>query len=169
MRKRSSTKQQPDPTFFADRNLGKEFVRLLRAAGFKVESHHDLYPENDTEKEETDAHWIAEVSRRHWVILTGDKAIGSDELEIDALMHGGGRGFCRPPKMRPADFADLIIRSRVQLFRYIAKKRKQRAGPYLARLRPDPKHPGTKPGHISKWIDEAEWRRRKKKWAKGRK
>lgn len=131
----------------------------LREAGFKVEAHEDHF----SAKEETDADWIAEVSRRRWIILTGDKAISRDELEIDALMHGGGRGYCKPPKMLQIEFAELIVRSRAKVLRHIKQQRKKKAGPYLARIKPDAKNPDKKPGKVEKWIDLEKWQEKKRK------
>lgn len=154
MSKRSSTKRdEPDPTFLADQNLGSEFVRLLREAGFSVEDHRDHFPH----KEDDDSLWIAETVNRDWIILSYDKSIARNLLEINALMAGGGRAYIQAERMKPADFAHLIIRTQARLFRHIKKMRKYTNDPYMAKIFLDKKDP-KKPGSVRTWIDLPTWR-----------
>lgn len=160
MRRRSSTKRPPEPTFFADRNLGKEFCRRLREEGFKIEIHDDHFAQ-DTD----DVTWIAEVTRRRWVIFTNDKRIGFNDREIDALMQAGGKAYLPKGRMHPEEFAEWIIKSRVQINRHIKHQKKARSGPYMAKLCRSEKP--NKPASIEKWIDRQKWQEKMKK-RKGR-
>ena len=56
--------------FFTDRDLGKDFPRILREADLTVERHDDHF-RSDTPDEE----WLTEVGRRGWIAITHDKRI----------------------------------------------------------------------------------------------
>ena len=56
----------------------------LRAAGFVVELHSAHF-EQDVRAEA----WIKSVGKRGWVILTKDRHIKSNQIEIEALMASG--------------------------------------------------------------------------------
>lgn len=78
--------------YWVDRSLGKDIVTTaLRAAGVKVTTYADLYP-NDPMVE--DHVWIPEVSARGWVILTKDKNIRRSPIEIEALRNANSRYVC---------------------------------------------------------------------------
>lgn len=77
------------PIFFIDRALGNQYVAdALRNAGARVEVHadHFLADAPDTE-------WLPEVSRRGWLILTKDDAIGRNILEQIAIASSNAKVF----------------------------------------------------------------------------
>ena len=155
MKRRFSTRPQPDLTFFVDRNLGRGVVELLRRAGIRAEAHDDHFPQNTL-----DTVWIPQVVKRGWIVLTNDKRIGSDTLEIEALMTAGGRAIVPKGVILPKDFAALIIRSKLQVERFIRKHAKfAKVKPYMAKLGRNPTDP-TGPGVIEMWIDESKWLQR---------
>jgi PIN like domain len=83
-----------DPTFFTDRGLGKYVVPdMLRAIGLKVVTYAECYPGMDQVREGGDQKWLLEVGRRGWVVLTKDKCIRSNQLEIRALLDSGAPCF----------------------------------------------------------------------------
>jgi hypothetical protein len=60
-----------DITFFVDRtHQGKRFLALLREANVAIEPHNQHF-----KKTEDDHIWIPEVTRRGWIIISGDKHI----------------------------------------------------------------------------------------------
>lgn len=68
--------------FFADRNLGRyNFPDELRAAGIVVHVHEDHFA-----RDAPDDQWLPEVARRGWVVLSADKHIMRNPLELDAVM-----------------------------------------------------------------------------------
>jgi predicted nuclease of predicted toxin-antitoxin system len=72
----------PEPfTWFVDRSLGRKIVVDLRAAGFQVEEHSEHFADDAP-----DAEWLAEVGRRGWVVLTKDKAVRRNALELAAIL-----------------------------------------------------------------------------------
>jgi predicted nuclease of predicted toxin-antitoxin system len=75
----------PEPfTWFVDRSLGRKIVLDLRAAGFQVEEHGAHFADDAP-----DAEWLAEAGRRGWVVLTKDKAVRRNALELAAILAGG--------------------------------------------------------------------------------
>ncbi|MGH8100750.1 MAG: hypothetical protein ACREIW_05595 [Chthoniobacterales bacterium] len=78
----------PRPVFFLDRCLGRYVVaEALRAAGEVVELHPDHFPQ-----ESPDPIWLPEVGRRGWIVLTKDRSIKSNQIEIASLMQANT--FC---------------------------------------------------------------------------
>jgi predicted nuclease of predicted toxin-antitoxin system len=73
----------PEPfVYFVDRSLGRGIVvETLRAAGHEVHAHDDHFAQNTPDTE-----WLVEVGRRQWVVLTKDKNIRSNQLELRALL-----------------------------------------------------------------------------------
>lgn len=153
MKRRSSTKAPPDPEFFVDRDLGPNVTSRLKAAGF-IAHDHDSYFQSKTR----DVDWIPQVCARQWVILSSDKSMRRNWLEIDCLMRCGARAIYPGGNVRYLEFADLLVRSRNRMFQYIHRQFRTRSGPYLARLRRDEKALNTAPGKIETWVDEAKWK-----------
>jgi predicted nuclease of predicted toxin-antitoxin system len=76
-----------DVVFFVDRSLGKHHVAdALRKLGAIVEVHDDHFA-----IDAPDAEWIAEVSRRGWVVLTKDQRIRHRPLERAVVVASGAR------------------------------------------------------------------------------
>ncbi|MGQ0636664.1 MAG: hypothetical protein ACT4QC_18795 [Planctomycetaceae bacterium] len=77
------------PVFFVDRCLGKHAVAdALAAAGVRVERHDDHFRPS-----QADAEWLPVVGRRGWVILTKDKYIQRNQIELRALCDSGAASF----------------------------------------------------------------------------
>lgn len=56
-------------------------MATLRAAGHEVYAHDDLFAQDTP-----DTDWLTEVGRRRWVVLTKDKNIRSNHIELHALL-----------------------------------------------------------------------------------
>jgi len=56
--------------FFTDRDLGREFPRILRDAGLRVERHDDHFGPLTRDEE-----WLAEVGRRGWIAVSHNNRI----------------------------------------------------------------------------------------------
>ena len=67
--------------FFTDRDLGKRFPEILRAAGLNVERHADHF-EHDC----PDEVWLKEIGQRGWVAVTHDGRIRYKPNELNAVM-----------------------------------------------------------------------------------
>jgi hypothetical protein len=65
----------------------------LRAQGLQVETHADNFPEQETEAEEDDTRWLSAVGMKGWIILTKDKQISRNQVELVALYNSGAASF----------------------------------------------------------------------------
>jgi hypothetical protein len=86
----SNTSKQPEePIYFVDRNLGrKRLPNLLKKVGMKIEVLHSYFP-----AETPDDEWIPQVVAKGWVILTGDKAIETDPINLKAVEDSAAKVF----------------------------------------------------------------------------
>lgn len=76
-------------TFFIDWSLGQKAVpEALENAGAIVEKHIAHFP-----PETPDVDWLAEVSKRNWVVLTKDQKIGSRPLKVTAIARAEVKAF----------------------------------------------------------------------------
>jgi len=97
----------PEPfTWFVDRSLGRRIVADLRAARFQVEEHQAHFADDAL-----DAEWLGEAGRRGWVVLTKDKAVRRNALELAAIRMSGvacfslGHGNLKAEQMAQAFIA----------------------------------------------------------------
>ena len=107
--------------YFVDRSLGRNVVvEALRAAGETAHAHDDHF-----EIDAPDTAWLAEVTRRGWVVLTKDKNIRRNEVERTAIVNAGaacfmlGRGGLSGATMGRV-FVEALPRVRRVLRRYDA-------------------------------------------------
>src|SRR5262245_33850140 len=92
-RKRSDasyhSKQPRDLVFFTDKNLGLATVpNALRAVGEKVELKTDHF-----DQDAPDTEWVPKVGARGWIILSADKELKHNLIEIVALLKSGTHSF----------------------------------------------------------------------------
>lgn len=69
-----------EPIFFIDWCIGKTVANALVAAGAQVEHHGDHFKQDTPDTE-----WLTVVGDRGWVVLTKDKAIAKNQLELMAI------------------------------------------------------------------------------------
>jgi hypothetical protein len=75
--------------YFVDRSLGRKVVvEALRAAGETAQAHDDYF-----DIDAPDSAWLAEVTRRGWVVLTKDKNIRRNEIERTVIVNAGAACF----------------------------------------------------------------------------
>lgn len=67
--------------FFTDRDLGKRFPEILRAAGLTVERHSDHFAHDCRDEK-----WLETVGRKGWVAITHDGRIRYKPNELAAVM-----------------------------------------------------------------------------------
>jgi predicted nuclease of predicted toxin-antitoxin system len=112
----------------------------LRAAGFLVEEHADHFA-----ADAPDAEWLGEAGRRGWVVLTKDKAVRRNALELAAIRASGvacfslGRGDLKADQMVAAFVA--------------ARRRMEKA---LRRFEPPMTASVTSSGQVSVLLAEGE-------------
>ena len=83
--------------FFTDRDLGRQFPALLRAAGVRLERHDDHFGP-DTPDEE----WIGEIGQRGWIAVSRDARIRYSPLALSVLMEYGTQLFVLVGKLTTA-------------------------------------------------------------------
>lgn len=132
--------------FFTDRDLGRRFPAVLRAAGLEVQEHADHFA-HDT----PDADWLAEIGTRGWIVLTHDQRIRYRPNEIAAVRAAGIGLLVLFGKGTSAELAATFVNSlrRINAFLdtqdppFIAKVHR----PTPAELQRNPKAPG----RIERW------------------
>ena len=67
--------------YFTDRDLGKKFPDILRAAGLSVERHADHFAQDCP-----DPDWLREIGNRGWVSITHDGRIRYKPNELAAVV-----------------------------------------------------------------------------------
>jgi hypothetical protein len=67
--------------YFTDRDLGKKFPDILRAAGLSVERHADHFAQDCP-----DPDWLREIGKRGWVAITHDGRIRYKPNELAAVV-----------------------------------------------------------------------------------
>jgi hypothetical protein len=83
-----------NPIFFLDRCLGRyEVAKALRGIGVAVEVYSDRYPGTDRQREVSDREWLAEVGALGRVVLSKDKNIRRNQIELAALLSSGAPAF----------------------------------------------------------------------------
>ena len=82
-----SSNSPPEPVFFIDRDLGAyKLPSFLKAGGLAVEVHKDHFP-----PDALDAEWLPVVAAKRWVIVTHDKGISRNPMEIAACLDSAAR------------------------------------------------------------------------------
>ena len=110
--------------FFADRNLGRRFVEILRDAGVAIERHDDHFAQ-DTRDED----WIRTVASRHWVGITHDQQVRRRPNEKAAILDSSLRVIVVASRLPFPAVAEHFVRSIPQVERFLAR---HPAGPWVA-------------------------------------
>lgn len=75
-------------TYFIDRALGKSVGKALDTKGVKIEYHYQHFAPDSP-----DTQWLPIVSQKGWIILTKDRNIGRNILEIKAMAYSNAKVF----------------------------------------------------------------------------
>jgi hypothetical protein len=130
-----------EPTFFADRDLGRRFPELLRSAGLNVERHDDHFAPDCP-----DEHWIRAIAALDWIALTRDGRIRYSPLALTALMENGARLFVLVGKLTTDEAAAVFLKWRNK----IEKVLRNESMPFIAKIRRD---------GVVIWLRYDEWRK----------
>lgn len=78
---------------FFDRCTGSAVPKLLQntRAPFQIEYHDDK--RHGFAQDLGDDKWLAEVSKKKWVVISHDKRFHTDSMAIEAVRQHGGRVF----------------------------------------------------------------------------
>jgi PIN like domain len=126
--------------FFTDRDLGRQFPALLRAAGVRLERHDDHFGP-DTPDEE----WIGEIGRRGWIAVSRDARIRYSPLALSVLMESGTQLFVLVGKLTTTEAAETFLKWRERIVETAVSER----GPFIAKIRRD---------GVYMWLRRKDWR-----------
>lgn len=87
MKTRSARLEEPY-VFFIDRCLGKRSVPQLVEAALAPEERTEIHDDHFAQNVK-DTEWLSAVGARGWVVLSQDKAIVRNPLELRALLGAG--------------------------------------------------------------------------------
>jgi hypothetical protein len=136
------------PVFFSDRDLGKQFPRILHDAGISVKAHHEHFA-HDTE----DDVWIREVATQGWIALTHNERIRYTPNEIKAVFDSGLAMIILVGHTTTTDLATNFVNTLPKIEEFL----QQQAPPFIAKVyRPSPGRSGRQgpaSGRIELWTD----------------
>jgi hypothetical protein len=141
----SPSNEPPEAVFFVDRDLGRRFPEILRAAGLHVEIHDDHYP---GEEKPPDHVWLQMAAERRWVAVSHDANIRHTSRSREAIVQLGARLIVIKGRARTADLAENFVLSLPAIRRFLDRQ----PGPWIAKLYRDP-HDPAKPGRIEMWYE----------------
>lgn len=118
-----SRRKPPEPirlVFFLDRCMGAHVLpAALRAAGLDVRTMQDEGFVQDVE----DIEWIPAIAKRGWVIITKDKNIRRDSLELRAVLASAAYYFTLGKADRTAtEMGEILLRHRATIERLVAHR-----------------------------------------------
>lgn len=134
-------------TYFTDRDLGKRFGEILKAAGLTIERHADHFADDTP-----DEVWLADISNRGWIALTHDRRIRYKPNERDAVMRHGVALLVIVGDAPFPDLAHSFVATIPRIEQFLASHR----APFIAKVyRPSPDRTApssTAPGRIELWY-----------------
>jgi hypothetical protein len=132
LRKQSDGNPNPSPpddfVLFLDENLHKcaPILAALDKAGVKYEKHASHFKAG-----EFDSVWLPKVCQEEWIILTKDKGIRYNQLEIAAVLQFKGREFFfRSGNWSGAQMAEILSKA----LRKMVLLTKKTPPPFIASL-----------------------------------
>lgn len=132
--------------WFTDRDLGKQFPRILADAGLAVERHGDLFP-----PEGTDEQWLEHCGRNGRVAITHNSRIRYVPNELEAVKQFGVPLVVVVGTAPTADLAHNFVRMRERIEQVLA----QHAPPVILKVyRPTPAELARSPdapGRVEVW------------------
>lgn len=126
---------------FLDYNFGGKIVsRALSAAGIAHEIHITHF-----EMDAPDVEWLPEVGRRGWIVVTKDKRISRNTLEVEALRNAGvGAFILSSDNLTGAEIAEALVAAFPKMEEFVLANAK----PFIAKFYKD--------GRVIGWKDFAE-------------
>ena len=123
----SAPQRDDKPTFFLDKCLGRYDVSdALKALNANVELHTDHFAEDAPDHE-----WLPVVGQRGWVVLTKDRHLLNNQLQIVSLLKANTHVFVlRAADMTGEDMANAFSAAHHDMLKFIEKY----PTPYIAQL-----------------------------------
>ena len=134
------------PVFFTDRDLGKRFPDILRAAGLTVERHADHFAHDCP-----DETWLESIGRHGWIAVTHDGRIRYKPNELAAVMAHRVALLVVIGHAPNAELADAFVATLPRITSFIGRHEP----PYIAKIyRPAANEVAAQPrapGRIELW------------------
>ncbi len=130
-------KQRKGLVYFVDRSLPKKsLLAALITEGCIAQHHDDLFPENAP-----DTDWLQAAGKNGWIVLSHDRRIGRNPLEIQCLYRAGVCAFMPASRggLSGQETTDIIINAIPAIERFYETNKP----PYIARIYRD--------GSVKKW------------------
>ena len=116
--------------YFTDRDLGRRFPEILRAAGLTVERHDDHF-----DPQTPDVEWLEEIGNREWIAVSRDKRIRYKPNERDAVIRHRVGLLLVVGKAPFAAFAENFVETLPKIERFL----ESHPPPFIAKIyRPSP-------------------------------
>lgn len=133
--------------YFTDRDLGKSFPRVLRAAGLRVERHLDHFEHNTP-----DDVWLAQVSARGWIAVTHNLRIRYTPNELEAVVQHRASLLVVIGAAKHVELAEAFVTTLSRIEKFVAAQ----GPPFIAKVyRPTPAELARSPnaqGRITLWY-----------------
>lgn len=135
--------------YFTDRDLGKKFPEILRAAGLHVERHADHF-KHDT----PDEVWLREIGSKGWIAITHDGRIRYKPNEKNAVVDNKVALLVLVGKAPFPELAKAFVSTESRIRGFIAAHQPPWIGkvyrPSAKALAEDP----AAPGRVELWYSE---------------
>jgi len=113
------------PVFFTDRDLGRKFPEILRAAGLTVERLDDHFPPDCP-----DETWLEHIGRKGWIAITHDGRIRYKPNELNAVVRHRVALLVVIGKVPFPALAHSFVATQDHILEFIGQHRK----PYIAKI-----------------------------------
>ncbi len=134
-------------TFFTDRDLGRKFPAILRAAGLTVERHDDHFGPTTPDEE-----WITRVAAEGWIAISHNERIRYTPNERDAVLRAGLALLLVVGKAPFPELAANFVRSYDSIAAFLGRHQP----PFIAKVyRASPKEltrNSEAPGRVELWF-----------------
>ena len=142
MKRRSATRtpplSQPEHAFFTDRDLGKQFPKILRQADIEVRAYFEEFPTDDAVE---DPQWILRATELGLIGITNDWNLRKERDAQRMIVLCSARIFImRTRDLTHPQSAEIFVQARVKVERLLRKH----DGPFIARVWRKP----TKSGYV---------------------
>jgi predicted nuclease of predicted toxin-antitoxin system len=130
-------KQLKHLIYFVDRSLPKRsLLKELRQKGCTVKHHDELFV-----PDASDVEWLRVAGKNNWLVLSHDRNIGRNPLEIEMLRRAKVKAFMPSSKgsLSGAEITNIIIKAIPAIERF-ARANKP---PFIAKIYQD--------GAVKKW------------------
>lgn len=124
-------------TYFIDRSLPKtSLLQALKSKGYNAIHHDELFP-----PDAADTEWLKHAGGQGWIVLSHDRNIGRNSIEINQLKQSKVMAFMPSAKgsLTGKDISDIIVNALSSIEQFAGSN----APPFIAKIYRD--------GSVKKW------------------